>query len=135
MRDKTCVRDSSQTGLMKIRNNEYDILKHLYPLTLLELIRLHNQTNAFKQTLQALHSLAESLSVLQGGQIRLAEPLHCHAVADDEIAAVERANVNRDPVGAAQAGHQLHAAADAAAVHHHANRSGWSRRLTRLVGN
>lgn len=114
---------------------KHDILKHLRPLTWLELILLHNQTNAFKQTLQALHSLAESLSVLQGSQIRLAVPLHCHAVADDEIAAVERTDVNGDPVGPAQAGHQLHAAADAATVHHHANRSGWSRRLSRLVGN
>lgn len=62
-------------------------------------------------------------------------PLHCHAVADNEIAAVERANVDGDGVAPAQAGHQLHAAADAATVHQDANRSGWSGRLGRLVGS
>lgn len=61
-------------------------------------------------------------------------PLHCHAVADDEVAAVKRANVDRDPVALAQAGHQLHAAADAATVHYDADGSWWSRRLGRRDG-
>lgn len=41
--------------------------------------------------------------------------------------------MDRDGVALAQAGHQLHTAAEAATVHHDAHGSGRSRRL-RLVG-
>lgn len=93
-----------------------------YPLTWLGPVLLHYKTHTFKQSPQAVHALSQSLPVLRRGQVRLAVPLHGHAVADDEVAAVQRANVDGGCVALSQAGHQLHTAADAATVHQNGNR-------------
>lgn len=93
-------------------------------LTWLGPVLLHNQTDALKQPLQAVYSLSQSLPVLHRGQIRLAVPLHCRAVADNEVAAIQRADVDSGCVALTQAGHQLHSAADAATVDQDANSCG-----------
>lgn len=92
-------------------------------------IFLHYQTNSLEQPEQATYPLDQTLPVLRRGQVRLAVPLHGHAVADDEVAAVQGADVDGRGTSLTQAGHQLHAAADAAAVHQDAGGPGPRARL------
>lgn len=58
-------------------------------------------------------------------------PLHGGAVADDEVGGVQRADVDGGGVALTQAGHELHAAADAATVGQDAD---GSVRGIRLIG-
>lgn len=98
----------------------------LWKRTSLGSVFFHYDAHALKQPLQAVHSFRQSLPVLCCSQIWLALPFHRHAVANNEVAAVQRADVDGGCVSLTQAGQQLHPATDAATVHQDANRPRWS---------
>lgn len=93
-------------------------------LTWFRSLRFHDQTNALERRLQAVNCLRQPPAVVHGAQVRLAVSLHRHAVADDEVAAVQRAHVDGGSVALTQAAHELHAGAEAAAVGQNADGPG-----------